>query len=234
MQNIYDNLKEYLRFVVGGIIILLLIIISFFYTTNINKKHEKKVQNQIKQENLKIENENIDNKNYFKVDIKGQVLTPGVYELEENSRIIDLINKAGGLKEDANTNYINLSKKITDEMVVIIYSNDEINKFRNTKKIETYDLIESNNKCPNKVNNGCINNDSETIVLNEDIETKIVNINTADVSQLTNLPSIGESKALKIIEYRNSFGKFKTIDDLKNISGIGDSIIEKIKNYITF
>ena len=76
--------------------------------------------------------ENIEN---YKVDIKGEILTPGIYTLKSNSRVIDVIEMSGGLTENADTSVINLSKKITDEMVIIIYSKSEVKDFEKTKEI---------------------------------------------------------------------------------------------------
>ena len=166
----------------------------------------------------------------FKIDIKGEINNPGIYEMPKNSRIIDVINKAGGLTENANTTVINLSKKISDEMVIIIYSNDQVMDFKNTKK-EEETLID---KCHQKddislKNDACIEKDTTTT----DNLNKQISINTATKEELMTLPGIGEAKAQEIIDYRNTNGNFTTIEDIKNISGIGDSIFAKIKDYIT-
>lgn len=163
----------------------------------------------------------------LKVDIKGQVVNPGVYELPIGTRVIDLINTAGGLTTDANTSLINLSKILTDEMVVIIYSNYEVAN-SNVKQIETvYKIIEKDCNCPSIKNDGCINTEEET-----DEYNGLININTASLEQLTTLPGIGESKAKSIIEYRENT-PFTTIEDIMNVSGIGESAYSKIKDYIT-
>ena len=73
----------------------------------------------------------------YKVDIKGEILSPGIYTVKEDTRIIDVITMAGGLTENANTSVINLSKKVVDEMVIIIYSNYEIENFKQTKELFT-------------------------------------------------------------------------------------------------
>ena len=168
--------------------------------------------------------------NYF-VDIKGQVLNPGVYKIYENTRVIDVINMAGGLLDDSDTSKINLAKKIKDEMVIIIYSKDEINKNNikevnidysfNDALINDKDIITNDNKVSKDSNNSLKNNND------------LVNINTCTKEDLLTLSGIGESKADAIITYREENGSFKTIEDILNVSGIGNSIYEKIKNYIT-
>ena len=74
----------------------------------------------------------------YMVDIKGEVVTPGIYKLKKSSRVIDVIEKAGGLTQNADTTVINLSKKITDEMVIIIYSKQEVKNWIKTKEQEDY------------------------------------------------------------------------------------------------
>ena len=176
----------------------------------------------------------------IKVDIKGYIKTPGVYEMDSNSRVIDVINKAGGLKEEANTEYINLSKKIVDEMIIIIYSNNDIEKFKETEKEIIY--IEYECVCPYNKNDACIN--EEDIVNTNGVKTnkkeetsteikdELVSINTGTLDELMTLSGIGESKAQAIIEYREKNGKFEKLEDIMNVSGIGESAYSKIKDNI--
>lgn len=149
------------------------------------------------------------------IDIKGEVVYPGVYEIDNNTRIIDAINMAGGLTLDADTSGINLSSKIRDEDVIIIYSNNKDSEYYKDKKID--------NKNDNfSVEDGG-NNDKDEIVL--------IDINTATSEELCSLPGIGEVKAKKIIEYRKK-SRFNTIEDIMNVSSIGEKLFESIKAYI--
>lgn len=176
--------------------------------------------------------ESVDNK-IFKVDIKGQVVNPGVYELSNSSRVIDVINMAGGLTDIANTSLINLSKKIEDQMVIIIYSNDEVIN-SNIKEIETvFKVVEKECVCPAIKNDGCINTELDNNVNGDNnIDSSKININTASLEELMTLTGVGESKAKSIIEYREK-NKFTSIEDIMNVSGIGESAFDKIKEYIT-
>lgn len=141
------------------------------------------------------------------VDIKGEVVSPGTYEMSIDDRVQDVIKKAGGLTSKANTESINLSEKVTDEMLIVIPSIDS-----NTKPVEE--------KKPNTTSNNNIVSDGK------------VSINKASIQELMTIKGIGEAKAKAIIDYRNKQGSFKNIDELKNVSGIGNSTFEKIKDYI--
>ena len=164
----------------------------------------------------------------YMVDIKGEVVTPGIYKLKKSSRVIDVIEKAGGLTQNADTTVINLSKKITDEMVIIIYSKQEVKNWIKTKEQEDYLEEKCKISEEGKVeNDACLEGEKEETTF----QTK-VNINTATKEELMTLSGIGESKAEEIITYRKST-PFKTIEDLKNVSGIGDATYEQIKNHIT-
>ena len=164
------------------------------------------------------------------VDIKGEVNNPGIYKLKKDSRVTDVIAMAGGLTENANTSVINLSKKINDEMVIIIYSNYEVRNFEITKELEETVINKCNQKDNNSLkNDACIETDSKTKI---DTNSKI-SLNSATKEELMSLTGIGESKANDIISYRNSNGGFKNIEDIKNIKGIGDSIFAKIKDRLT-
>lgn len=165
----------------------------------------------------------------FKVDIKGQVNNPGIYSLKEGSRVIDVIEASGGLTENANTTVINLSKKIEDEMVIIIYSNEEVNNFSKTKEIEKQVIENCTKKDENSLkNDACINTSNEETNTNN----IIININSATQEELMTLPGIGESKAKDIITYRTE-KPFTSIEDIKNVPGIGESLFAKIKENIT-
>ena len=166
---------------------------------------------------------------YFKVDIKGQVNNPGIYSLKEGSRVIDVIEASGGLTENANTTVINLSKKIEDEMVIIIYSNEEVNNFAKTKEVEKQVIDNCIKKDENSLqNDACINQSNEQ----SNTDNNLININTATQEELMTLPGIGESKAKDIITYRSE-NAFTSIEDIKNVPGIGESLFAKIKENIT-
>lgn len=172
------------------------------------------------------------------VDIKGEVKKPGVYYLDKGKRVIDVVNKAGGFTIDADSSANNLSKKIFDEMVIVIYSKDEIRDFVHTKENEaiveercTSDIV-SNNSCYTVSKYSKTNDKITSSENNSSSEKKLVSINDATLEELMTLSGIGESKAKAIIEYRSK-KKFNTIEELKEVSGIGDSLFEKIKGNIT-
>lgn len=188
-----------------------------------NKKEEKKESLVSKKEEIKVETMD---SNLFKVDIKGEIVNPGIYSLDASSRVIDVIEKAGGLTQNANTTVINLSKKITDEMVIIIYSNEQVQNFSKTKEVEQQ--VQQNCIQPDEnslKNDACITESTNT--------SSKVSINNASLEQLQTLPGIGASKAQDIINYRTDNGPFQSIEDIKNVSGIGDAVFAKIKDYIT-
>lgn len=163
----------------------------------------------------------------YKVDIKGEVINPGIYSLEKDKRVIDVIALAGGLTENADTSVINLSKKINDEMVIIVYSNEQVTDFKKTKEIEKQVQEKCIQPDENSLqNDSCIKKENTT-------QTGLININNASIEELMTLPGIGESKAKDIIKYREANNGFKSIDELTNISGIGESILVKIKENIT-
>ena len=229
MDIIKDLLKKYIMYI-GIFVVIILLICGIIYTNITNKKYKNKEKAIIVEKQETVKEDTV----IIKADVKGQVINPGVYEIEENARVIDLINKAGGITESANTNYINLSKKLKDEMVVIIYSNDEINEYKSTNKIEKYIEEEIDKGCPDAVNNACIEEKGKDIEEeNSSEDKKIININTASKEEFMTLTGIGESKAIAIINYRKDNGQFKTIENLKDVSGIGNNMYEKIKDSIT-
>lgn len=234
---------------------LIIIFLLLVTITIVLIKPSRKVTNIVKEySSNNIQDLSSSDDSNIKVEIKGMVLNPGVYELENGKRVNDLIEVSGGLLENANTNYLNLSKKLKDEMIIIVYSNDEINSFKENKN-SNYENIKIECNCPDTINNACMdigdishednityennsenkNSNSENKNLDSnisDIDSKI-SINEASIEELTKVSGIGSSKAKSIIEYRKQNGNFKTIEDIMNVSGIGKSLFEKIKDYIT-
>ena len=222
------------KFVVFALVIIILIV-GFIIMNNSNDIVEassesstvKKSSNDGVTPKRKETKDTKDEVTRIKVDIKGSVVSPDVYEVDSNSRVIDIINIAGGVTEDADTDSINLSKKVSDEDVIIIYSREELenNKKSYEEKID-YCTTDNNSACATNVVTFDDNN-------KEDTDSTIININTATVEDFMKLSGIGEAKAKSIIEYRNSIGSFSKVEDIKNVTGIGDSIFDKIKDYLT-
>ena len=209
------------RYLVTIICIIIIGILSyFFYFKDKFFKEETFIEEEIIEEKEEV----IDN-SFIYIDIKGAVNKPGVYKIDSNSRVIDAINKAGGLKEGADTSLLNLSAKLHDEMYIYIYTKEEVVNFIKVNEEKNQQIDECK-----KTNEVCI--EKESIKEDEVINNKI-NINKASLSELKLLPNIGDAKAQSIIDYRNSVGIFKTINDIKNVSGIGDSLFDKIKDLIT-
>lgn len=180
---------------------------------NLEIKEEIKTNDQI--ENNSNERQLEKNENII-VHVSGAVNKEGIVELKNNSRIIDAIDKAGGLKDEADITNINLAYIIEDGMKIHIPSKEEK---------ESTIIVESN------IDSGTVEQSNE-IKSNNNKKLKI-NINTATKTDLETLPGIGESTALKIIEYRKEKGKFKLIEDIKQVNGIGENKFNKIKELIT-
>ena len=138
------------------------------------------------------------------VEIKGEVKNPDVYEIDDGSIIRDLINMAGGLTEEANIDGINRAEKLRANQLIVIPNKDS-------------------------TNNIIISNSVSTGVSSDGI----ININTATLSELQNINGIGEVKAQSIIDYREKNGGFKSIEEIKNVDGIGSKTFEKIKDQIS-
>lgn len=176
--------------------------------------------------------EEVLSKNVF-VDIKGAVKKPGVYKIEDSKKVIDVVELAGGFTERADSSFVNLAKNVEDEMVIIIYTIEEVKKASEDNPI--IKIVDKQCICPEIKNDACLTNKTDNSISNEEkevIEGKI-NLNTATIDELQTLSGIGESKAKAIIEYRENVGKFGVIEDLMKVTGIGEALYEKIKDNIT-
>ncbi len=217
--------KYKLYFILG--IVGIFIIGSFILFRSKNEVQESPIIKDDGVESVKEEKEEKKEEMVLYVDIKGEVKKPGVYKANENTRVNDIITLAGGLTKNANTRSINLSKKVTDEMVIIVHSKSEITDFSKTKEIEKHIAQNCNTESYSLINNVCINN-TET-----QTTSGLISLNTATKEELMTLSGIGEKKALDIISYREQNNGFKTIEEIMNISGIGETLFAQIKDYIT-
>lgn len=137
------------------------------------------------------------------VDIGGQVKNPGVYTVKEGTRLFEVIEKAGGLTEDAFIDQVNRAEVVTDGQKIVIPSAGDVQQ-----------------SLPQQTSSG------------KNV-SGLVNINSADSQTLQEIPGVGPATAEKIIAYRTENGRFSSIEDLKNVSGIGDKTFEKMKDKIT-
>lgn len=147
----------------------------------------------------------------IKIYITGEVNRPGVIELEDGDRIEDALEKADGITEQADLRNVNLAYRLEDGQKIYI---------PNINDNEEQEIVSMEN--------------GEKIIQDtaENSQSGTINLNTASVEKLCELPGVGKSLAEKIINYRNENGKFKKIEDLKNVSGIGDKKFEELKCYI--
>ena len=148
------------------------------------------------------------------VDIKGEVLRPGVYEFSCESRIQEVIKKAGGFTEEADETKINLAQKITDQMQIIVPN------------------VHSKQEGGVTVENSGKGSSTNTSVSNSKQGT--ININTATLEELQTIKGIGKKKAEAILQYRKEHGAFRTKEDLLQVKGIGKKALEAIESQVTF
>ncbi|MFZ3588225.1 helix-hairpin-helix domain-containing protein [Bacillus sp. DJP31] len=157
-------------------------------------------ENEVKPEEVKEEEEPLP---IFFIDIKGEVISPGVYEVKESDRVMDVVMMAGGFTEQAEQKGVNLAEKVMDEMVIYVPKQGE--------KPSDWTSIQA--------------------PLND--EKKLVDINVAEKVELETLPGIGPSKADAIIAYRQENGLFQSIEDLDKVSGFGEKSVESLREYVT-
>lgn len=241
MEKLLELFYKYKNQIILGVVLVLIVsgIGVVLYFNNKDVVSEENIEEvsilETKTEEPVVETEKI------KINIKGAITNPGVYELDSDSRVIDAINISGGLLDNSDTSILNLSKKLKDEDVIIIYTAKEVKEIKDGNVVIEY--IEKECNCPDISNSACIDPDSliSDNVKKEDNNTteetnnsnSKISINTGTLEELQTLTGIGKSKAEAIIEYRNTNGLFKTIEDIKDVSGIGEAAFEKIKDNIT-
>lgn len=208
-----ENLTKKQKIILSIIAILVAIGIIYF----INNKNQ--TNNIELDENILVSNQNTkqmsqDTEKIVIVHITGSVKNPGIVKLKEESRIEDAIEAAGGLTENADISNVNLAYVLDDGTKIKIPNLDD-------EDIGDEDVVSKDS------GEGIIQEDEKTT------NTNIVNINKATENELSTLPGIGNSLATRIVEYRKQNGNFKTIEDIKNVSGIGESKFANIKDFIS-
>jgi competence protein ComEA len=200
------NNKMYLM--IGGLIIGVLGVLFFFPLEKDNVQNDWE-SDWIGQEELVVKE--VDSENNLEkqeevivVDVKGAVKAPGVYEGKTGDRVLHVIDQAGGLLEEADETKVNFALKLVDEMVIYIPVIGE-----ESEMMLTGEMTEAGK------------------------EEGKVNLNSASEAELQTLPGIGPSKAAAIMEYRTENGSFKSVEELMEISGIGEKTFEKLKESIT-
>lgn len=206
------------KIIFAGMIFLAFLIANFFSNEGLINKFTKDDEivmvSDSNQEN-KVENnkdipDEIMNQDK-KVYISGEIKNSGVYDINDGDRLDDLVKRAGGLTEKADINSINLAMRLEDQMKIYIPNIDE---------------------------NQNINNDNTNLAIGQvsndltDLQNKKININLASKEELMTLPNIGEKRAQAILDYRLE-NRFEKIEDIKNVSGIGDKYFEAMKDLIT-
>lgn len=141
------------------------------------------------------------------VDIKGAVKVPGIYQLKNQQRIWDALALAGGVSEEADTTQVNYAQKVKDQMIIYVPKKGE----PVPQSLETL---------------------QESATAQQNQEEKI-NLNTATEAELQTLSGIGAKKAQEIIRFRDEQGPFKTVEELKNVPGIGEKTVERLKDMLT-
>lgn len=141
------------------------------------------------------------------VDIKGAVKVPGIYQLKNQQRIWDALALAGGVSEEADTAQVNYAQKVKDQMIIYVPKKGE----SVAQSLETL---------------------QESAPAQQNQEEKI-NVNTATEAELQTISGIGAKKAQEIIRFRDEQGPFKTVEELKNVPGIGEKTVERLKDMLT-
>lgn len=194
------------------LVLIAILMIAFIGYYIIKKSNDGYTEIEIAEQNdIEIEQTEVEEiKEDIIVHIAGEVENEGIITIKEGSRIAEVIDKAGGTTKEADLSNINLAYKVEDGQKIYVPN-------KNNKEDVEY--------ITKKAGEGIINN--------EENKAEKVNINTASQTELETLSGIGPSTAIKIIEYREENGKFKKIEDIKNVPGIGDAKFNNIKEEIT-
>lgn len=208
------------KIIFAGVIFLAFLVANFFSNGSFNSlfnKDEDEVitsssieENNVDKNKLEESSDDLSSQDK-KVYISGEILNSGVYDIKDGDRLDDLVKRAGGFTEKADINSINLALRLEDQMKIYIPNIDE------NQNIDTDNI--------NLAVSAVTSNVSSS-------QGQKVNLNLASKEELMSLPNIGEKRAQAILDYRQE-NKFTKIEDIKNVSGIGDKYFEAMKDLIT-
>lgn len=221
----FENLNKKQKVIFIIILIFMIGVIVYYIYSTLSNYNEETFTNNSEEEFLmnsqngeELKNNNSED-NKILIHISGCVKNNTVVSLPEGSRINDAIEAAGGLTNDADLTNINLAYILEDgEKIYIPKKGEEVEEESYTSAVTSKTSAEQTGKSNTK---------------SSSTKTSKININKATQTDLETIPGIGPSTALKIIDYREKNGKFNSIEDIKNVSGIGDAKYEKMKDYIT-
>lgn len=155
----------------------------------------------------------------IKIYIKGEIKSPGLYKVGADTRLIELVEIAGGFTDNADEDSLNFAEILVDGTTVVIPGPDSADKVEtDVSKSQSKSSREKSESAPGKT---------------KKISSGTVNINIAGEEELMSIPGIGQVTAKKIVDYREENGSFLSLEEIMNVSGIGEKTFEKIKNYIT-
>ena len=216
IENVLEKIKQYK---LALVIALIGLVIAGFMMLQREQKQENNIQQLMEQTSYSSSsttekskqrsesNQGDKNEGMVTVDVKGAVKKPGVYQLKSSSRVQDALVKAGGMTDEADLKSINQAQKLVDEAVVYVAKVGE-----NVVDVTT---------------------NTSTSSATSQAKSGLVNLNTATEADFQTISGIGQKRAQDIIAYREANGKFKSVDDLKNVTGIGAKTLEKLKEYVT-
>ena len=216
IENVLEKIKQYK---LALVIALIGVVIAGFMMLQREQKQENNIQQLMEQtsysssskteksEQRSESDQGDKSEEMVTVDVKGAVKKPGVYQLKSSSRVHDALLKAGGMTDEADLKSINQAQKLVDEAVVYVAKVGE-----NVVDVTT--------------------NTSASTATSQ-AKSGLVNLNTATEADFQTISGIGQKRAQDIIAYREANGKFKSVDDLKNVTGIGAKTLEKLKEYVT-
>lgn len=198
--------KKWVMISIGlSIVIAILIFMTVFSKKEVVIEEATQISSVVTEHTEEADNQEIQTDMY--VDIKGAVVKPGIYQVNGTMRVLNVVEMAGGFLKEADDKQINLSERVSDQMVIYIPKEGE--------QLEEIAMNQPGNK-------------TQT-----DNSESLINLNTATIEELKQLNGVGDKKAENIIRHREEKGSFKVIDELKEVDGIGEKTFENLKSFIT-